>query len=133
MVYTRHKILVVDDLPDWRVTLGGLLEDEGYAVQVADSSDAALSLLASDHFDLALLDMRLDETDESNTEGLDLADKIRQRWPEVKVIIITGYGTSDTMKRAMEPDVQGRRLVFNYIPKNETEKLVESVREALGQ
>ena len=133
MVCTRHKILVVDDLSDWRVTLGGLLEDEGYAVQVAGSSDAALSLLASDHFDLALLDMRLDETDESNTEGLDLADKIRQRWPEVKVIIITGYGTSDTMKRAMEPDVQGRILVADYIPKTETEELVRVVRRVLAQ
>ena len=133
MADTRHKILVVDDLSDWRVTLGGLLEDEGYAVQVAGSSDAALKLLASDHFDLALLDVRLDETDEGNTEGLDLASKIRQRWPTVKVVIITGYGTSDTMERAMAKDAQGRRLASDYIPKTDTEKLVEVVREALGQ
>ena len=133
MVYTHHKILVVDDLPDWRVTLSGLLKDEGYAVQVAGSSDAALSLLASDHFDLALLDMRLDETDESNTEGLDLADKIRQRWPEVKTVIITGYGTPDTLRRAMEPDAQGRMLVADYIPKTETEELVRVVRRVLAQ
>ena len=133
MVCTRHKILVVDDLPDWRATLGGLLEDEGYAVQVAGSSDAALMLLASDHFDLALLDVRLDETDEGNTEGLDLASKIRQRWPTVKVVIITGYGTSDTMERAMAKDAQGRRLASDYIPKTETGKLVEVVRKALGR
>lgn len=130
---TRHKILVVDDLLDWRVTLRGLLVDEGYDVQVAGSFAAALALLETNHFDLALLDMRLDETDEDNTEGLDLAAKIKERWPGVKIVIITGYGTSEIMRRALEPDAQGKKLAANYIPKTETEDLVQIVREALAQ
>ena len=133
MTNKRRKILVVDDLPDWRTTLSGLLVDEGYDVQVADSSNAAVALLEADHFDLALLDMRLDESDEDNTEGLDLAAEIKQHWPTTQVVIITGYGTTDTMRQAMEPDAQGRRLVANYIPKTETEKLIQVVREALAQ
>jgi len=133
MTNTRHKILVVDDLPDWRATLGGLLEDAGYDVQVAESSIAALALLKTHHFDLAVLDMRLDETDESNTEGLYLAAEIKQHWPATKVVMITGYGTPDTMRRAMEPDAQERRLVANYIPKTETEELVKIVQEVLAQ
>ena len=130
---TPYKILVVDDLPDWRTTLSGLLEDEGYAIQVAGSSADALALLANEHFDLILSDMRLDETDEDNTEGLDLAAEIQQRWPKIKTIIITGYGTPDTMERAMQPDAQGKTLATNYIPKSETEELVKKVREALAQ
>jgi ATP-dependent Lon protease len=133
MTNKQQKILVVDDLPDWRATVGGLLEDAGYDVQVADSSTAALALLETDHFDLAVLDVRLDETDEGNTEGLDLAAEIKQRWPATKVVMITGYDRPDTMRRAMEPDAQGRRLVANYILKTQIEGLVEIVREALAQ
>ena len=130
---TPYKILVVDDLPDWRTTLSGLLEDEGYAIQVAGSSADALALLANGHFDLILSDMRLDETDEDNTEGLDLVAEIQQRWPKIKTIIITGYGTPDTLRRAMQPNTQGQKLTANYITKSETEELVKMVREVLAQ
>jgi len=133
MTNTRHKILVVDDLSDWRQTLKGVLVDAGYDVQVADSSSSALKLLETGRFDLAVLDMRLDETDEDNTEGLDLAAEIRRRWPIVKAIIITAYGTPDTMRRALGPDVQGQRLVADYIPKTQTEELVHVVRRVLAQ
>jgi len=133
MADKQRKILVVDDLSDWRTTLRGLLEDAGYDVQVADSLPAALTLLEAGHFDLAVLDIRLDETDEGNTEGLTLAAEIKQHWPATKIVIITGYDTPDTMKRAMEPDAQGRRLVENYIPKTQTEELVQIVREALAE
>jgi CheY-like chemotaxis protein len=129
----RRKILVVDDLSDWRVTLGGLLEDAGYDVQVADSSASALNLLEADHFALAVLDMRLDESDEDNTEGLDLAAKIKERWPAIGVVIVTGYGTQERMKRALEPDAGGRRLAVDYVPKTETEKLVGIVQQVLAQ
>ena len=132
MTNTRHRILVVDDLSDWRATLKGVLVDEGYDVEVANSSARALKLLEAGHFDLAVLDIRLDDSDEDNTEGLDLAAEIRQHWPVIKVVMITGYGTPDTMRRAMEPDAQGRRLVANYIQKTETEELVKIVREALA-
>ena len=133
MTNTCHRILVVDDLPDWRATLGGLLEDAGYDVQVADSSTNALELLRTDHFDVAVLDIRLDETDEGNTEGLDLAAEIKRHWPATKVVMITGYGTSYTIRRALAPDVRGQRLAADYIPKTETEELVQVVREVLAQ
>jgi CheY-like chemotaxis protein len=129
----RPRILVVDDLPDWRLTLGGLLEDEGYEVQVAGSSPQALELLGADHFDLAVLDIRLDETDEGDTEGLNLAAEIKKDWPSVNIIFITGYGTPEIMREALEPDDEGKRLATNYVPKTETEYLVKIVRKTLGQ
>lgn len=133
MLEKRHRILVVDDLPDWRSTLGGLLEDEGYEVQVAGTSSRALEILGSDHFDLAVLDIRLDETDEGNTEGLSLAAEIKKHWPEVKIVIITGYGTPEIMREALEPDTDGNTLAADYIPKTETEELVRIVRKTLEQ
>lgn len=131
MTNIHHRILVVDDLADWRTTLGGLLEDDGYDVQVAESSAEALELLRTSHFDLAVLDVRLDESDEDNTEGLDLAAEIKQHWPAVKVVIITGYGTPERMRRALEPDVRGQPLATDYIPKTQTEELVQVVRRIL--
>jgi CheY-like chemotaxis protein len=133
MANRRRKILVVDDLSDWRITLGGLLVDAGYDVQAADSSASALKLLKTDHFDLAVLDMRLDESDEDNTEGLDLATKIKEQWPAIKVVIITGYGTSERMRQVLEPDRCGRRLAVDYIPKTQTEELIKIIQKTLAQ
>ena len=127
------KILVVDDLADWRSTLRGLLNDAGYQVEIAGSFPDAVAWLESQQFDLALVDMRLDETDEDNTAGLDLAGVIRQRWPLTKIVIITGYGTPERLKQAMEPDLQGYTLADEYIPKTETECLVQDVQRVLTQ
>ncbi len=128
-----YSILVVDDLPDWRVTLRGLLTDEGYAVQVAGSSQEALALLAENHFDVAVLDVRLDETDEENKEGLDyLAVEIKKNWPEVKRIIITGYPTSESVNLALKPDEDGQRLVEDFVEKTDSDQLVQVVQNILA-
>jgi len=131
MAYKRHRILVVDDLADWRYTLMGLLVDAGYDVLAADSYTSALGLLEAGRFDLAVLDMCLDETDGANKAGLDLAAEIRHRWPAVKVVILTGYGTPATMRQAMEPDVHGQVLAADYISKTQTEELVQVVWRVL--
>jgi two-component system, NtrC family, nitrogen regulation response regulator NtrX len=123
---------VVDDLPDWRKTLKGLLCEEGYDVQVADSRASALALLESGHIDLAVVDVRLDESDEENTEGLELATEIVSRWPAVRVVIITGYSTAETVRQAMQPDMYGRILVADYVEKSETEKLAQVVERVLA-
>lgn len=133
MANERHRILVVDDLQDWCETIGGLLEDEGYNVQTAGSRTSALELLQADNFDLAVLDVRLDEQDEDNVEGLDLADKIKQHSPNVKVVIITGYDTKDLVRKALEPDPQGQTLAEDFIPKTETERLVKTVKSVLAK
>ncbi len=59
-------ILIVDDLPDWRATLSGILFDEGYQVRRTGSREEALQMLETERFHLAVLDVRLDETDEDN-------------------------------------------------------------------
>ncbi len=122
MSTTRPSILVVDDLADWQMTLKGLLTDEGFNVNTAASTDEAIRLLESQSFDAALLDMRLDESDESNTEGLTIAWIIRKRWPPTKVIVFTGYGTQDAVERALAPDTNGAQPA----------KLLEAVRRLLS-
>ena len=133
MAQERYRILVVDDLADWRLTLRGLLTDAGYQVKTAESLPGAIALLESQHFDLALVDLRLDETDEDNTAGLDLAQEIRQHWPRTKTVIITGYGTPERLRRAMEPDEQGHRLADEYVPKTDIAPLVHVVQSVLAR
>ncbi len=132
MTEKKHRILVVDDLDDWRKTLSGLLHEEGYKVDVAGSFGKAVTLLRSKKFDLAVLDIRLDETDENNTQGLDLASEIKRHWPSVKTIIITGYDNPEIVKRAMEPQGPGKkRLADDFIAKTETDNLLKSVQSLL--
>lgn len=127
------KILVVDDLPDWRSTMSGLLRDEMYDVQTADSQSQAIALLEAASFDLAVLDMRLDESNEDNTEGLELAEIIQYRWPLVKIILLTGYSTPERMTRAMAQNAKGKPLVDEFIEKDESEKIIETVKALLKE
>jgi CheY-like chemotaxis protein len=129
----RIRVLVVDDLPDYRMTLSGLLSDEGYVTQVAASAAQALELSVQEHFDVALLDLRLNALDEDNTDGLTLAADLKRRFPGMPIVIITGYGTPDTMRRAMQPDVTGRRLVDGYLPKTQMEELVTTMNSLLNR
>jgi len=133
MENSATKLLVVDDIVDWQKTLKGVLEDHGYDVAVAGSMDDAISLLDQRPFDLALLDMRLDEADEGNEDGLKLAETIRDRWPQVRIVIVTGYGTPESLSRSLVPDIAGKRLAEDYLPKGDTDKLVEMVRHILGK
>ena len=127
------KILVVDDLADWRKTLRGLLVDSGYDVETADLFKNAVNIMKNQAFDLALLDVRLDETDEKNTEGLDLAAKIKTLRPSIKIIIITGYETQEIMEKALKADIKGKKLAENFVLKTNTEELLEMINIALAR
>jgi len=124
------KVLVVDDLPDWRTTLAGLVADQGYYVQVASSVEEALRVLNSETFHVAVLDVRLDDSDEDNREGLILMGEIKERWPSIQVIILTGYAEVRMVQDALNPDKDGVRLAHSFLEKTQTDLLVERVRQA---
>lgn len=126
-----YAVLVVDDIPDWQITMGGILRDHGYTVSTAGSLDESIALLAENRFDLALLDLRLDETDEDNQDGLKLAKFIRERWPDMKIIVITGYGTRDVVGEALAPDNANHHLVDDFLEKNNTDQLIDVVKRVL--
>lgn len=133
MTLKPYKILVIDDLADWRSTLYGLLSDAVYRTETAEAFPTAIAWLESRQFDLAIVDVRLDESDEDNTAGLDLAGMIRKRWPLTKVVIITGHGMLEHVKRAMASDVRGHRLADDYILKHQTVDLIQAIQRVLEQ
>lgn len=133
MENSSDKLLVVDDLQDWQKTISGVLQDNGYDVAVAGSMADAIKLLGENIYDLALLDLRLDETNEDNVDGLKLAEIIKDRWPKVKIVIFTGYGTPKILQKALQPGLDGKKLAEDYLPKDSTDKLVETVKRILGK
>jgi CheY-like chemotaxis protein len=126
----NEPILVVDDIEDWRDTVSGLLEEEGYLVKTASSMEEALTLLETVSFCLAVLDVRLDESDEGNRDGLELMHKINRLYPTVRVIILTGYADVAMVQEALQPDETGTSAAFGFIQKTEMEDLLDSIRRA---
>jgi DNA-binding NtrC family response regulator len=133
MTKSPYRILIVDDLDDWRTTLGGLLRDDGFVVEVAGSHENAISALETENFDLALIDMRLDETKEGDTAGLSLASDIRQRWPGIKIVIITGYDSPDTAGHAMQQNERGEKIADEYVLKQDAKAVPAIIQEILSR
>ena len=92
-----RTILIVDDEPNMRWVLGRALEQAGYTVFGADNGDDCLSVLGREPIDLVLLDLKL-----KGEDGLTILRRIRERRPEVVVIILTAYGTVPTAVEAMQ-------------------------------
>jgi two-component system nitrogen regulation response regulator NtrX len=97
----RGKVLIVDDYSDWRNMLSGLLAREGHQAEVVGTLDAALTYINENNdLDLVVLDIRLVETEENNEDGMHLLAEIRKRLPFTRVVMVTGYGTMETQRRA---------------------------------
>ncbi|MHB1931724.1 MAG: ArsR/SmtB family transcription factor [Thermoplasmata archaeon] len=111
------RLLVVDDNAVFREELGGLLEGEGHSVALAASGSKALEILATQPADVVLTDLKM-----PRMGGLALLTQITGAYPEILVVVITGYATIDTAVEAM------RLGAFDYLPKP---CRIEKVRQVL--
>ncbi|GAB4537848.1 MAG: hypothetical protein Kow0063_25150 [Anaerolineae bacterium] len=127
-----RRILVVDDVEDWQKTLSGMLADEGYQVTAVGDRRSALDALKAGHFGLAVIDVRLDETDEANIGGLGLGSEIKGILPDLPIIIITGYPSLEAIERALQPDETGRTLAIDFVLKANVGELVDIVNRRLS-
>jgi two-component system nitrogen regulation response regulator NtrX len=99
----RGKVLIVDDYADWREMLSGLLEREGHRVETAGTMEAALAYIDKNKdLDLVILDIRLVETEDNNEDGMQLLAEIRKQLTFTRVIMVTGYGTMETQRKAFK-------------------------------
>ncbi|MBI4263518.1 MAG: sigma-54-dependent Fis family transcriptional regulator, partial [Acidobacteria bacterium] len=100
------RILVVDDKRDLARGVALVLGKLPAEIAVAYSAEEALDLLEQRPADVILSDIRMPGRD-----GLSLLDCVRERWPEARVILFTGYGTIDSAVDAM------KRGAFDYLTK----------------
>jgi DNA-binding response OmpR family regulator len=86
MARSLTRLLVVDDDPEVLEVVVDVLRDDGYVVDQADHGAAAKAALASQRYDLVVLDVMLDDVD-----GREMLAEIR-RSSEIPVILLTGRG-----------------------------------------
>src|SRR4051812_1150535 len=87
LLNTMQKILVIDDDRDMRLLLTRYLQKYGYEVLEAVSGKTALELLEKVRPDIILCDFKLEDS-----AGTSLLVKIKEKYHDVPVVVITGYG-----------------------------------------
>ncbi len=91
------RILVVDDDKAVRAALRVNLRKAGHEVQLAQSVDEALRMISERPVDLVLTDVAM-----PGRTGLELLAELRRRWPTVRVVVMTGYGSVEDAVGAMK-------------------------------
>lgn len=84
-------IMIVDDEPSIRTSLEGVLEDEGYKAIAASSGEEALKIMEEEVPDLVFLDIWMPGID-----GIETLKRMRELYPGLQVIMISGHGTIET-------------------------------------
>lgn len=85
------KVLVVDDQDNWRKMIAEILRNNDYFVETASSFTQAISEFKRDHYDLAVIDVRLDDSEVFNVEGIELLEYIQKKGLKTKTLLMTGY------------------------------------------
>src|SRR5262245_8491652 len=93
---TKERILVADDERELRDILVGYLRSEGFEVDGFEDGEAALRALRETAYDLVLTDLRMPKLD-----GVELLREALILYPDVKVLVMTGFGTIEAAVEAM--------------------------------
>lgn len=99
----KFTLLVVDDQANWRDLLVEMLkEKEAFNIMCAGSYDEALKLIRRQQppFHVIITDLRLRDDEQSNEEGLRLIDELSRSGSQTNSIVITGYPTVGSARRA---------------------------------
>jgi two-component system, NtrC family, nitrogen regulation response regulator NtrX len=115
------RILIVDDEVSIREILRQIFEYEGHGVDTAGSGPEALQILSVAEPDVVFLDVKLPGMD-----GLEVLVEMRNRIPELQVVMISGHGTIETAVEAT------RRGAFDFLQKPlDTDRLLLTLRNVL--
>ena len=118
-----HEILIVDDEPDIRMLIDGVLADEGYETRGAADSDSAIAAFRARRPSLVVLDVWLQG---SRMDGLGLLETFHSEQPAVPVVMISGHGTIEMAVGAIQ------KGAYDFIEKPfQSDRLLLIVRRAL--
>lgn len=119
----RH-LLVVDDDPSVRAGLPRILASSAVEVETVESLAEARQALQAEPVDLVLCDLCL--AGSSDTGGLELISWVKERHPEIPVLLMTAFGSEEVRAEALRRGAAGYWEKGGFIP-----ELVEKIR-ALG-
>ena len=118
-----HEILIVDDEPDIRLLVEGILRDEGYETRQAGDSDQALAAFHARRPGLVVLDVWLQG---SKLDGLGILRALHREEPQVPVVMISGHGTIEMAVSAIQEGA------YDFLEKPfQSDRLLLVVRRAL--
>jgi two-component system nitrogen regulation response regulator NtrX len=118
-----HEILIVDDEPDIRMLIDGILADEGYETRQAGDANAAIAAFRARRPSLVVLDVWLQG---SRMDGLGLLQAFNSEEPQVPVVMISGHGTIEMAVGAIQ---QG---AYDFLEKPfQSDRLLLVIRRAL--
>lgn len=103
------SIVALDDDPDFRQYIRGVLENEGAEVRTAASPSEFFAMCEARLPDIVLLDMKM-----GRDSGADVLEEIRKRWPRLCVIVVTGYPSMESMREVFKREGGG---VYDYLAK----------------
>jgi len=136
---SKARLLIVDDELSVRDSLGKWFREEGYEIGTAEDANQALTQLADQRWDAALLDIKM-----RGTDGIELQRRIHEIDPELTVIMMTGYasvetavmalknGAYDYVTKPLDPD-EIAHLVKNALAHKQTEKENVRLRETVAE
>ncbi|MFZ0391263.1 MAG: sigma-54 dependent transcriptional regulator [Calditrichia bacterium] len=118
----KGRILIIDDDENLREGLVDLLQSREFYTKGAPDAESAMQILEEDVFELIITDYKMQQMD-----GLDLLKKIHKKYPSLKAIMMTGYGSVEHAVEAMQSGA------VNYIQKPvKAQKLIEIINGALS-
>jgi two-component system, NtrC family, response regulator HydG len=121
-VNTPGKLLIVDDELSVRDSLGKWFREEGYDVAMAESASDALTRLAEQRWDAALVDIKMHGTD-----GIELQRRMHEVDPELIVIMMTGYASVETAVAAL------KNGAYDYVTKPlDPDEIAHLVKNAIA-
>ncbi len=119
---TQGRLLVVDDELSVRDSLGKWFREEGYEVATVENASDALTKLAEQRWDAALVDIKMHGTD-----GIELQRRMHEVDPELMVIIMTGYASVETAVAAL------KNGAYDYVTKPlDPDEIAHLVKNALA-
>jgi len=119
---TKTRVFLVEDHPVMRATLTEYLSlvKDLHLLGTAPHGEAALDALAADRPDLVLIDVSL-----PGMSGLDLTERIRDRWPDVHCVILSGHAQPSHVDRALKAGARG------YILKGNPYEIAGAIRDVM--
>lgn len=128
----QARVLVVDDLEQWRDELVETLQRGGFKVDSASTASQALEQLNQSLYHLLVLDIRMVDADQSNTGGIELLAELDNRGlsEATKVIILSAYGTKEQMRLAFRD-----HKVADFLSKDDfnNQVFLENVRQIFSK
>ena len=105
-MFGQVHILVIDDEESMRDSCRQALSRKASRVEVAHDGLTGLAMLEKEAFDLVILDLKM-----PGLSGIEVLNRIKQEYPDVVVVVITGYATVESAVEAM------RRGAYDFLPK----------------